>query len=1007
MREEAGRIYRGIDDANMGGGTVDERVYGFHAAMCPPPWLEVPGADGEEWRLPDACDYAAFCALLRKMRKGKAASLDRVSKEMLELLPDDLRRAFYVAAMGVATPDEQGVRSKPEYWSRVPVKLLNKKVPSPVVEKKRDIGLPSQLLKLQAGLYLPAYAAVMDRIPANFGWTPGVAARGAALCGGLVLDHAHLLSHLLIVIYGDIRRFFPSMDRDFILISEQWRGLPRDVREATLALYDDSCILYETEHGLAEGAALPGSGRGGGDFDFTTMRSRCGYFQGCFLSTEKAKIFMASLIEAIDTMVSGGGVRLWNGVPRGGRRYQTILCADDILGSVTSWPAASVLALIMDEWADASASHFGITDDASKSAYSAVTFDGSGVPREAPAPPSFLAVAFIRGRAIPRLPFDATYTHVGDPRKLNGDQSGAQGKNGGLCMAWLKRVEQMIRCSPREYARVTNVGFASIIDAYSPLGPLTAAAAEAVEKTRRSIYKRRFRRLVSASCADRYLPDVWHAAPNFGLITEGTPEARRVGDGWLHCASLNAASIHATISAAISDGIDSQLRFCARSLLSLTCFLWGSFGAHPAEWSWGHLDELLASGDATLGSSPVGRIFPIEVYMKHVAMLRRLAALSDPERAPSFNFTLEHAPSAGDPFDRAAVIYSPLSHDSLRLFEGDLISDAACLRLGRKRRPVWLLLSAGIVVRAHACRSDGTAFMTFDEAAMVVPAFARRGGPALLASRKAWDRLILDLSRLDVAPVPGEGVHDAQQVWRGEARPSPGAPDGDASTGPRDSLDALIQRMERGEVAAAEEWARAYRTWAAAPAPPQCARPLPSPSAEELSGPHTRYIVPGRGGTTETIVRGRDAPGSTAEDATLLARFRAQRWRIGRDGRSLRCQTGSSVAQASVIVQLYAASLPIAIEAYDRERLSRAKRLTVCRPLPQGHPISASTAPRENGPVELNERLPRSCPLSSRRAITVQRSWSLSLACRRNSKLPWLANCAVGAVYSVRTTCRL
>ena len=111
----------------MGGGTVDERVYGFHAAMCPPPWLEVPGADGGEWRLPDACDYAAFCALLRKMRKGKAASLDRVSKEMLELLPDDLRRTFYEAAMGVATPDEHGVRSKPEYWSRVPVTLVERR----------------------------------------------------------------------------------------------------------------------------------------------------------------------------------------------------------------------------------------------------------------------------------------------------------------------------------------------------------------------------------------------------------------------------------------------------------------------------------------------------------------------------------------------------------------------------------------------------------------------------------------------------------------------------------------------------------------------------------------------------------------------------------------------------------------------------------------------------------------------------------------------------------------
>jgi len=70
-----------------------------------------------------------------------------------------------------------------------------------------------------------------------------------------------------------------------------------------------------------------------------------------------------------------------------------------------------------------------------------------------------------------------------------------------------------------------------------------------------------------------------------------------------HCASLTAASVHAAISAALSDGIDSQLRFCARSLLSLTCFLWGSLGAHPAEWSWVHLEELLASGDATLSRS--------------------------------------------------------------------------------------------------------------------------------------------------------------------------------------------------------------------------------------------------------------------------------------------------------------------------------------------------------------------------------------------------------------------
>ena len=55
----------------------------------------------EVWRLPDVCDYAAFCTLLSKMHSDKATSLDRASKEMIELLPEALRRPFYEAAMGV------------------------------------------------------------------------------------------------------------------------------------------------------------------------------------------------------------------------------------------------------------------------------------------------------------------------------------------------------------------------------------------------------------------------------------------------------------------------------------------------------------------------------------------------------------------------------------------------------------------------------------------------------------------------------------------------------------------------------------------------------------------------------------------------------------------------------------------------------------------------------------------------------------------------------------------
>ena len=79
-----------------------------------------------------------------------------------------------------------------------------------------------------------------------------MAARGAAMVGGYALDHALMLRHLLVFVYGDIQRFFPAMDRDFVLMSELWYGLARDVREATLALYNDACMQYETDHGLVD-----------------------------------------------------------------------------------------------------------------------------------------------------------------------------------------------------------------------------------------------------------------------------------------------------------------------------------------------------------------------------------------------------------------------------------------------------------------------------------------------------------------------------------------------------------------------------------------------------------------------------------------------------------------------------------------------------------------------------------------------------------------------------------
>ena len=58
-------------------------------------------------------------------------------------------------------------------------------------------------------------------------------------------------------------------------------------------------MRYETAHGLA-------------DFDFQTLHMKAGSPQGCLLSTEKAKIFLNSLAEALSMLVDG--VRFWNGV---------------------------------------------------------------------------------------------------------------------------------------------------------------------------------------------------------------------------------------------------------------------------------------------------------------------------------------------------------------------------------------------------------------------------------------------------------------------------------------------------------------------------------------------------------------------------------------------------------------------------------------------------------------------------------------------------------------------
>jgi hypothetical protein len=824
VRRSIGDEFRRIDDDNYRGGSCVPRVLGFHDAFCPARSAELSGRSGGVWTLADECGLAEYEAALARLHADKATSLDRVSKELVELLPPEVRHACWRAAVAIGTPDEHGQRVHPAIWQKVPVRLLDKKTPSHEIEKLRDIGLPSQNLKLQGALYMPVYGALMPRLAdVNHGWTPGIAARGAAMVGGLALDQALLLGHLLIGIYGDIKRMFPSMDRDVVMLSEMWYGLPRDVRDATRALYQNACMMYETEHGLPE-------------FDFQTLHmTTAGAIQGCVLSTEKAKLFLNSLAEAFSVLAGGGGIRFWNGHNGGGRRETSTFCADDLLGMVTCWSGATAFVAVIDEWRAATASAFGI-EGYSKTTYSAVMVDPYGVPAEAVAPDGLsLRIA---GEPIPRLPCDAVYSHIGDRRRFDGEQDAELSQVTQLCHGWLKRMESMSRCSKREFAELTNGGFGAFIGAYAHCAPLTFKEGEAIEKTRRGLYRRRFRGHATQYNCDRYLPAAWQPEPRFGRVTQDIPEARMVGDGWHHATAVAAAFLHDAMTSALYDGIDSQLRRCARSGLDLLMFMWGMRGSHPAVWACDHLRSVLARRTGRGRSSRGSRIFPLEMFLLRFLEMRSLMNDTDMGR-PEWNFTLEHVPDDDDPFYPTAPHHLPLDRDTLELFRGELVDPQRCQSvLGRQREPCWVLLRAGVVMRSHACTPDGSRFMSFHEAAIAIPDLECTPD-ARTDAAIAWKRLLADLAALQVKPVPGEPVMSAISIWRG-GRPRGDGSDGAAVMGERDDLDGLLVRLRSGDVAAASEWAAAYRVLSnGRPPRAACERAMPAASAEERQGPCT------------------------------------------------------------------------------------------------------------------------------------------------------------------------
>ena len=767
---ELPNIHRRIDDENLGGGANMEAAEGWFRTF-------VPRFEEVSWSIKDVT-FAEWEASLNSLGTSKAPGLDEVTKEHLQMAPREMREQLYRALAEAASPDGTGEFDTPLEWRELLVIYLPKKSESMRIAKKRDITLTSQVQKLLCAAVEKAYERPSyNRIlPTNAGWVAGDGAQDAAAPVGACINQAHTLKHDLFIVFADQRRFFPSMDRDVILLASAWAGVPKDVRDLADKLYREAVVRIDTAHGLTD--AVPG---------VSSLKS--GSPQGCRFSTLKARILMASLAEAVNILSEG--VSLWNGSD--GCVCEQAEFGDDVTLPCSSLPAAVRLTEILGAWAWAVNSALGI-DGYSKLCIAGVTFDEKGRARDVaesgglvghsvgPASP---LVRLRDGRSVPFVPMNVAYAQVGFRWRLDGSQKAQIGHLAKLIAAWLARVARVRNITEDEFAELTNLGFSGLIGFYASLLPVTDEVAERIaEVPRRRLFEMLFNYPRGTPRVDRYLrhPLSSHAYTAHE-IEEGVQAASLRGSGWKHAAALAAAAMHAYYTSVIADPRRTRSRDAVRSMVALTAYVWGC-RCRIDEWDYRHLCSAMAKP-----ARGTGRVSMVELWLVRLDAVRAAAGLES--RVVQLVGDVE----SGDPFDPEAPTARPETQDGL------LLTSAGC-------EPSFWLLSAGFVVRSQVCTEDGTGFMLFPEARRWQPLLARGGAQAA----RDWDRMRAVLVRGGVVPLPRENVRAAEDVWKRE-RAKRGEPAG--AMGPE--LTGAIERAVGGDKSVtAAGWHALWAEWAVA-----------------------------------------------------------------------------------------------------------------------------------------------------------------------------------------------
>ena len=100
---------------------------------------------------------------------------------------------------------------------------------------------------------------------------------------------------------------------------------------------------------------------------------------------------------------------------------------------------------------------------------------------------------------------------------------------------------------------------------------------------------------------------------------------------------------------------------------------------------------------------------------------------------------------------------------------------------------------------------------------------------------------------------------------------------------------------------------------------------MAEPNHAERHGPYTRYHLPSKRLAHFILERGSPPPTPSPAESARLASYTSQRWRITGNGRTIACSKGALLQDASVIVQLYAASLTHVLPAHEQHLEAKAR----------------------------------------------------------------------------------